>query len=236
MVTQPTLRELLEAGAHFGHKTSRWDPRMKKYIFTSKNGVHVINLEKTQSQLAEACDFLAKMSAAGKNIVFVGTKKQAQEIVKKAAENCDCSSITERWLGGTLTNFNVILRGVKNLERMEMKANGPEFEELRKRDKVKLQKAIEKSQRLVGGLLELKAKPEVMILIGSHDEKIALKEAIKTGITTIALVDTNTNPDVIDFPIPANDDATKSISLFANLFAKVIKEGRSAAKAAMSNS
>jgi len=231
MITQPTLREMLEAGAHFGHKTSRWDPRMKKYIFTAKSGVHVINLEKTAEKLAEACDFLGKMAASGKNIVFVGTKKQAQEIVKKAAESCNCSSITERWLGGTLTNFNIVMRGVKNLDRLKVKLNSPEFEEMRKRDKVKLQKEIEKGEGLVGGLLGLKAKPDVLILIGSHDEKNALKEATKIGVTTVALVDTNSNPEAVDYAIPANDDATKSISLFANLFAKVIKEGKAAGAA-----
>lgn len=232
MVTLPTLREMLEAGVHFGHKTSRWDPRMKKYIFTSKSGVHVINLEKTEEQLKEAVEFLSKSATNGRNIVFVGTKKQAQEIVKKAAESCGCSSITERWLGGTLTNFNVILRAVKNLERMKLKINSPEIEEMRKRDRVKLQKAIDKSERLVGGLLGLTNKPDILVLIGAHDEKNAVKEAAKLGIPMVALVDTNANPEVVDYPIPANDDATKSISLFADLFAKVIREGKGAAKAA----
>ena len=232
MVTLPTLREMLEAGVHFGHKTSRWDPRMKKYIFTSKSGVHVINLEKTEEQLKESVEFLSKSAANGRNIVFVGTKKQAQEIVKRAAESCGCASITERWLGGTLTNFNVILRAVKNLERMKLKMNSPEIEEMRKRDKVKMQKEIEKSERLVGGLLGLTNKPDILILIGSHDEKNAVKEAAKLGIPMVALVDTNANPELVDYAIPANDDATKSISLFADLFAKVIKEGKSNAKAA----
>lgn len=226
MVTLPTLRELAEAGAHFGHKTSRWDPRMKNFIFTSKNGVHVINLENTVAELQKALDFLSESAKQKKNIIFVGTKKQAQEIVKKAADDAGCFSITERWLGGTLTNFNVILRAVKNLERLKIKLGSPEFESMRKRDKVKLQKAIEKSERLVGGLVGLSAKPDVLILIGSHDEKNAVREAIKLGIKTVAIVDSNGNPEEIDFPIPANDDATKSISLFSNLFAKVIKEGR----------
>ena len=235
MVTQPTLREMLGAGVHFGHKTSRWDPRMKKFIFTSKNGVHVINLEKTAEALLEACEFLYKSASNGRNIVFVGTKKQAQELVKKAANDCGCSSITERWLGGTLTNFNVILRAVKNLERMKLKVGSPDFEEMRKRDRVKMQKAIEKSERLVGGLLGLTAKPDILILIGSHDEKNAVKEANKLSIPTVAIVDSNSNPEDIDYPIPANDDATKSISLFADLFAKVIREGK-AAGAAISKS
>ncbi len=226
MVTLPTLRQMIEAGVHFGHKTSRWDPRMKKFIFTAKAGVHVINLEKTREELAKACDFLAQMAKIDKNIVFVGTKKQAQEIVKKAANSCSCPSITERWLGGTLTNFNVILRAVKNLERMRITINSPEFEQMRKRDKVKMQKEAEKSERLVGGLVGLKNKPDALILIGAHDEKNAVKEAQKLGIPTVALVDTNANPIEITYPIPANDDATKSISLFADLFAKVIRESK----------
>lgn len=226
MVSLPTLRELLDAGVHFGHKTSRWDPRMKKFIFTSKNGVHVINLEKTSEQLNEAVEFLSKSAMNGRNIVFVGTKKQAQEIVKKAASSCGCPSITERWLGGTLTNFSVILKAVKNLERMKLKIASPDIEEMRKRDRVKLQKDIEKAERLVGGLLGLTNKPDILVLIGSHDEKNAVKEASSLSIPMVALVDTNANPEVIDYPIPANDDATKSISLFADLFAKVIREGK----------
>ncbi len=226
MVTMPTLREMLEAGVHFGHKTSRWDPRMNKFIFTAKSSVHVINLEKTAECLDAAMKFLSQASASGKNIVFVGTKKQAQDLVKKAANDCGAHYVTERWLGGTLTNFNIVLRGVKNLERMKLKVSSPEYESMRKRDKVKLQKDIEKSERLVGGLIGMNSKPDVLILIGAHDEKNAICEAKKLGIPTVALVDTNANPGEIDYAIPANDDATKSISLFANLFAKVIKEGK----------
>ncbi len=231
MVKAPTLREMLEAGVHFGHKTSRWDPRMAPYIFAAKNKVHVINLEKTAEQLEKAIEFLRKASSEGKNIVFVGTKKQAQEIVKKAAVDCSCFCITERWLGGTLTNFSTVLKSVKKLERMKLKQNSPEFDEMRKRDRVHLQKSIEKSERLVGGMIGMNSKPDVLVLIGAHDEKNAVKEAASVSVPIVALVDTNANPSDISYPIPANDDATKSISLFANLFAKVIKEGKSLAKA-----
>jgi len=231
MVKVPTLREMLEAGVHFGHKTSRWDPRMAPYIFAAKNKVHVINLEKTAEQLEKAIEFLRKASSEGKNIVFVGTKKQAQEIVKKAAVDCSCFCITERWLGGTLTNFSTVLKSVKKLERMKLKQNSPEFDEMRKRDRVHLQKSIEKSERLVGGMIGMNSKPDVLVLIGAHDEKNAVKEAASVSVPIVALVDTNANPSDISYPIPANDDATKSISLFANLFAKVIKEGKSLAKA-----
>lgn len=226
MVKTPSLRELLEAGVHFGHKTSRWDPRMDKFIFTAKNKVHVINLEKTVEQLEAAMKFVSSAGQAGKNIVFVGTKKQAQEIVKKAAEDCGCSYVADRWLGGLITNFFVVQKSVKKLERMKLTQTSPDFEMMRKRDKVRLAKSIEKSERLVGGLLGMNSKPDVLILIGAHDEKNAVKEANTLNIPIVALVDTNTNPEEIDYPIPANDDATKSISLFANLFAKVIKEAK----------
>lgn len=230
MVKAPTLREMLEAGVHFGHKTSRWDPRMSKFIFAAKNSVHVINLEKTAEKLDEAMKFLSHASANGKNIVFVGTKKQAQEFVKKAALDCGCFYVTERWLGGTLTNFGVVSKSVKNLERMRLKVSTPEYEEMRKRDKVRMQKSMEKSEKLVGGLVGMNSKPDIIILIGAHDEKNAICEANKLNVPIVALVDTNSNPEEIDYPIPANDDATKSISLFASLFAKVIKEGKAQSK------
>lgn len=225
MIKTPTLRELLEAGVHFGHKTSRWDPRMDKFIFTAKNKVHVINLEKTVENLELAMKFLREASQAGKNIVFVGTKKQAQEIVKKAAEDCGCPYVANRWLGGLITNFSVVQKSAKKLERMKIIQNSPEYETMRKKDKVKLIKGIEKSERLVGGLVGMNSKPEVLVLIGAHDEKNAIKEAKTLGVPIVALVDTNTNPEEITYPVPANDDATKSISLFASLFAKVIKDG-----------
>jgi small subunit ribosomal protein S2 len=226
MVETPTLKEMLEAGVHFGHKTSRWHPKMAPYIFASKSGVHVINLERTQEKLREALLYLAKVASEGKKVVFVGTKKQAGEIVKSAAENCDMPYVTERWLGGTLTNFSVVQRAIKKLERMKIQASGPDIETLKKRDRVKLLQAIEKSEKLVGGLVRLTELPEALILIGAHDEKNAAAEAKAAGIKIVALLDTNANPSEVDFPIPANDDATKSIAMFVKLFADTIKKNK----------
>jgi small subunit ribosomal protein S2 len=228
MVTLPTLREMLEAGVHFGHKTSRWHPKMAKFVFGAKSGVHVIDLEKTQVQLKEALDFLAQASKEGKTILFVGTKKQAQELVKKGAEDCGMPYIVSRWLGGMLTNFNTVQRSFKKLERDKVIAGSPEFAEMKKRDKVKLMKEIEKGDRLVGGLVGLTKQPDVIILIGVHDEKNAIKEATQSGVITIGIVDTNADPGLVDYPIPANDDATKAIDLFVNLFSKTIKENKGA--------
>jgi len=224
MVKLPTLPELLEAGVHFGHKTARWNPKMKSSIFASKSGVHIINLEKTSEQLKAALDFLAVETKAGKKIVFVGTKKQAQEIVKKAAESCGMPYVTARWLGGTITNFDIVQKAFKKLERAKLTLQSKEAEELTKRDKVLMQKEIEKGERLVGGLVSMQKRPEVLILIGAYDEKNAIAEANMVGIPTIALTDSNSDPKKVTYPIAANDDATKSISLFTELFAKVIRE------------
>jgi small subunit ribosomal protein S2 len=226
MVSTPTLKEMLQAGVHFGHKTSRWHPKMAPYIFASKSGVHVINLEKTQEKLKEALEYLEKVSSEGKKAVFVGTKKQAQEIVKEAALSCGMPYITERWLGGTLTNFAVVQKAIKKLEKMKVMSQGREFEEMKKRDRVKLAQAIEKSEKLVGGLVTMTEVPEALILIGAHDEKNAVLEAKSAGVKIVALLDSNANPIGIDFPIPANDDATKSITMFSKLFADTIKKNK----------
>lgn len=230
MVNLPTLPELLEAGVHFGHKTARWNPKMKPNLFAAKSGVHIINLEKTLEQLKIALEFLSEETKAGKTIVFVGTKKQAQDIVKKAAISCDMPYVTARWLGGTLTNFEIVQRAFKKLEKDRLILLGKESEKLTKRDKVLLQKEIEKYEKLVGGLLKLQKKPDVLILIGAYDEKNAILEANKIGVPTVALVDSNADPNKITYPIAANDDATKSISLFAELFAKTIRENKSVVK------
>jgi len=230
MVETPTLKEMLGAGVHFGHKTSRWHPKMAPYIFASKSGVHVINLEKTQEKLALALEYLAKISSEGKKAVFVGTKKQAQAIVKEAAEACTMPYVTERWLGGTLTNFAVVQKAIKKLEKMKVLSQSRDFEEMKKRDRVKLMQAIEKSEKLVGGLVTMTEVPEALILIGAHDEKNAVLEAKSAGVKIVALLDSNANPAGIDFPIPANDDATKSITMFSKLFADTIKKNKTLAK------
>ena len=226
MTKLPSLRDLLEAGVHFGHKTSRWNPQMEEHLYTSKSGVHVINLEKTSEMLAIAAKFLAEASGSGKTILFVGTKKQAQEIVKKEAAACGMPYVTERWLGGLITNFSTVRRASEKLKKAQERKTSDEYELLSTRDKVKLDKEIEKRETLVGGLVDMVKKPDVVILIGAQDEKNALEECKYSKIPTLALVDSNTDPRAIDYPIPANDDATKSIELFVKLFSKIIVENK----------
>ena len=231
MVNLPSLREMLDNGVHFGHKTSRWHPKMASYIFMAKNGVSVINLEKTEEELKKAADYVRTIAAEGKTIVFVGSKKQAQELVKKAALNCGMPYVNVRWVGGTLTNFETVKVAIKKFkgqkEQLALEANS----KLSKKELSKLREVTEKGEKLFGGLVTLEKKPDAMILLGAHDEKNALREANLEKIPVIAMVDTNMDPTSIDYPIPANDDATKSIELFAGLFSRIIKENKGLAKA-----
>lgn len=230
MVKLPTLRELLDAGVHFGHKTSRWHPKMEEYVFMSKNGVHVINLEKTADKLEIAIEFVKRLAEEGKTVVFVGTKKQATAIIQKAALSCEMPYVNFRWVGGTLTNFDNI-RGAIDRFKKEKESFADNESKLSKKELSKLRERIAKGEKLFGGLVNMTKKPDALFLIGAHDEKNALKEAIIEDVPVIAVVDTNTDPTQIEFPIPANDDATNSINLFANLFAQTIKEYKALAKA-----
>ena len=225
MAKLPSLRDLLDAGVHFGHRTSRWHPRMEDYIFMSKNGVHVINLEKTEVELEKAVMFLAKLASEGKTIVFVGTKKQAGAIVQKAAIECGMPYVNFRWIGGTLTNFDMVRSSAVKYKEMK-DALDNNTENLSKKELSKIREKVEKGDKLFGGLVNMTKKPDAFIVIGAHDEKNTIKEATIEGVPVIALVDTNSDPTQVEFPIPANDDATKSIELFADLFARVIKENK----------
>lgn len=225
MVELPTLREMLDAGVHFGHKTSRWSPRMAPYIFMAKSGVHVINLEKTQEKLKEALDFLVEEAKSNKAIVFVGTKKQSQDIIKMAAGENSIAYINERWLGGTLTNYDAIKAAIIRYKK-QLSVLSDKESNLSKTELSKLRKEVARGEKLFGGLIDLDCKPEILVLFGSHDEKNALKEAKAQGVKIVALVDTNADPTEVDYPVPANDDATKSVKLFVELFAEVIKEAR----------
>lgn len=229
MVVSPTLRELLDAGVHFGHKTARWHPKMKPYIFMAKSGVHVINLEKTSEMLDKALAFAAELSKEGKKVIFVGTKKQASEIVRKAAESCGMPYVNFRWVGGTLTNFPNIKDSIARYKK-EKAALAEENTKLNKKELSKLREVVEKGNKLFGGLVDLDKKPDALFLIGAHDEKNALREAKNENIPVIALVDTNSDPTVIDYPIPANDDATKSLELFAGVFSKTILQNKGLVK------
>lgn len=225
----PTLRDLLNAGVHFGHKTSRWQPKMEPYIFMAKNGVHVINLEKTSEKLTEAVNFLKNLAGTGKVIVFVGSKKQASDIIKNAAKSCGMPYVNNRWVGGLLTNFETIKTAIGNFKKdKETLENNSAT--MSKKVQAKLRGRVEKSEKIFGGLVDLAKKPDALILLGSHDEKNALREAAIEKIATVAIVDTNADPTAVTYPVPANDDATKSLELFANLFAQVIKENKGTAK------
>lgn len=221
MLELPSLREMLDAGVHFGHKTSRWSPKMAPYIFMAKSGVHVINLEKTQEKLKEALDFLTEAAKENKAIVFVGTKKQSQDIIKTAAEENGIAYINERWLGGTLTNYDVIRAAIARYKKQLATISDTELR-MSKTELSRLRKEAVRGEKLFGGLVGLDRKPEVLVLFGAHDEQNALKEAENQGIKVVALCDTNADPTEIDYPIPANDDATKSVTLLANFLAKAI--------------
>ena len=225
MAQLPTLRELLDAGVHFGHKTARWHPKMAGYIFISKAGVHVVNLEKTADKMKEAVDFIAAETAKGALSMFVGTKKQSSEIVKAAAISCGAPYVNVRWLGGCLTNFDAIRTAVKKFEKDKAELSN-ENTILNKSELSKVRKDVARGEKFLEGLIPLVKKPDILILFGSHDEKNAVKEAKVTGAKIVALTDTNADPSIIDFPIPANDDATKSVKLFAELFAKTINENK----------
>ncbi|KKT77587.1 MAG: 30S ribosomal protein S2 [Parcubacteria group bacterium GW2011_GWF2_44_8] len=227
----PTLREMLDAGVHFGHKTSRWFPKMAPYIYTSKAGVHVINLEKTADKLKEALNFIEKEAAAGKVFIFVGTKKQSGDIVKEAAIAAGMPYVSSRWLGGTITNFEAIKSSTKKFKKQKEELENESSSNLNKSEISKLRKEVARGEKFLGGLVGLERKPDGLILFGSHDEKNALKEAKCDDIPVIAIVDTNADPTQVEFPIPANDDATKSVKLFADLIAKTIKEATASRKA-----
>ncbi|MDO8536433.1 MAG: 30S ribosomal protein S2 [Candidatus Omnitrophota bacterium] len=220
------MKSLLEAGVHFGHETKRWNPKMKKYIFGEKNKIYIIDLEKTQSAVLKACDFLSKVASEGGNILFVGTKKQAQEIVKEEALRCGMFYVNQRWLGGMLTNFQTIKKSIKRLEDIEAMREDGRFDKISKKEVSQLNKEAFKLNKNLEGIRSMGKPPKVMFVIDSKKEDIAVKEARKIGIPIVALVDTNCDPDVIDYPIPGNDDAIRSIKLIMSIVADSILGGR----------
>lgn len=221
-----TIKELLEAGAHFGHQTSRWHPAMKKYVFTKREGIHIIDLEQTAAMLAKACEFAKQVAAEGGVILFVGTKKQAQEAIEQEAKRCGMYYVNQRWLGGVLTNFVTIQARIDQLVRLEDQKSRGDFERLPKKEAQKLEKEILRLNRLMGGFKEMTNLPNALYIVDPTKEKIALAEARRMGIPVIAIVDTNCNPNEIDYPIPANDDAIKAIKLMCSKIADAIIEGK----------
>ena len=220
------MKQLLEAGVHFGHQTRRWDPRMAEYIFQARNGIHIIDLQKTSKKLDEAYEFVRAQAEEGKNILFVGTKKQAQECVKEAAEKCGMFYINERWLGGTLTNFPTIRARVERLAELEVMEENGTFEVLPKKEVVLLRKEMDKLNKNLGGIKEMTALPDVMFVVDPKKEHIAILEAKKLNIPVVGLIDTNCNPNDVDYVIPGNDDAIRAVKLMTDVMANAVIEGR----------
>lgn len=217
-----TMKNLLESGVHFGHQVKRWDPRMKKYIFAERNGIHIIDLQKTIAAIKDGYDEVRKVTASGKSILFVGTKKQAQQAVQKEAERCGMFYVNNRWLGGMLTNFSTIKKSLQRLKKIEKMEIDGTFENLTKKEVSALQKEKTKLEKNLGGIKEMKELPGALFVIDTHKEQIAVAEARRMGIPIIAVVDTNCNPEGIDYPIPGNDDAIRAISLFTSIIANAV--------------
>jgi small subunit ribosomal protein S2 len=222
-----TVKQLLEAGAHFGHQTSRWNPRMKSYIFTKRNGIHIIDLEQTSALLFKACDLIRQVVAEGGTVLFVGTKKQAQSIVEEEAKRSGMFYVNQRWIGGMLTNFATIQARIDYLVRLEDRKAKGDFNRLPKKEAQKLEEEIIRMNRILGGFKEMTSLPSVMFIIDPTKEDIALAEAKRVGIPVVAIVDTNANPDVVDYPIPGNDDAIRAIKLVTGKIADAAIEGKS---------
>ena len=220
------MKQLLESGVHFGHQTRRWNPKMAKFIFTERNGIYIIDLQKTVKKVEEAYDFLREVAQNGEVVLFVGTKKQAQESVKEEAIRANMFYVNERWLGGMLTNFKTIETRVKRLKQLETMAEDGTFELLPKKEVIGLRHEMEKLEKYLGGIKDMPKMPGALFVIDPKKERIAIAEAKKLGIPVVATVDTNCDPDEIDFPIPANDDAIRAVKLLTGKMADAVLEGR----------
>lgn len=225
-----SLRELLEAGVHFGHQTRRWNPKMRPYIYGQKNGIHIIDLQKTARNLIDASRFLTSTVQRGHTVLFVGTKRAAQDVVADEARRCGMFYVNNRWLGGTLTNFQTVRKSIERLNQLEKARDEGKFELLSKKDVLQLNREIEKMNRALGGIKEMKNLPRAIFIIDPKREAIAIREANKLKIPVVALCDTNCDPDGITHVIPCNDDAIKSIQLFTHAIAGAIVEGSQAGR------
>jgi len=219
-----TMKNLLESGVHFGHQTKRWDPRMKKYIFAERNGIHIIDLQKTIVAIKDAYEAVRKTVLAGKSVLFVGTKKQAQQTVEREAKRCGMFHVNNRWLGGMLTNFSTIKKSLLRLKKLEKMEVDGTFENLTKKEIARLMKERTKLEKNLGGIKEMKELPGIVFIIDTRKESIAVTEARKVNVPIVAVVDTNCNPEGITFPIPGNDDAIRAINLFAQIIANAVIE------------
>lgn len=221
-----SMKQLLEAGVHFGHQTRRWNPKMKPYIFTERNGIYIVDLQKTVKMVDVAYNFIKEQAANDANILFVGTKKQAQDSIEESAKKCGMYYINHRWLGGTLTNWNTIQKRIKRLKQLKKMEEDGTFERLPKKEVAVLTKQREKLEKFLGGIEDMPGLPDVLFIVDPHKEQIAVKEANKLNIPVVAMVDTNTDPDDIDYIIPSNDDAIRAIKLITGKMADAVIEGR----------
>jgi small subunit ribosomal protein S2 len=231
MAQTTTYKELLDAGAHFGHLTRKWDPKMAPYIFMEKNGIHIIDLNKTLVSLEQASAAIRNIAKSGRKVMFVATKKQAQEIVTEEAKRLKMPFVTDRWLGGMLTNFTTVRKSLKKMSTIDkMVKENTAYAALAKREKLMMSREREKLERVLGGIADLSRLPAALFVIDVKREHIAVKEAQKLGIPVFAICDTNSNPELVQFPIPANDDASKSIQLIVGVIGKAIEDGLSERK------
>jgi small subunit ribosomal protein S2 len=226
-MAEVTIKQLLEAGVHFGHQTSRWDPKMKPYIFGARNGIHIIDLQQTVIMLREVCNFVRDLAAQGGQLLFVGTKKQAQEVVREEAERCSMFFVNNRWPGGMLTNFQTIRKSIERLKKIEEMLEAPAIAQaLTKRELLGLSRERDKLMAALGGIKNMRKLPDALFIIDTKKEEIAVQEANKLGIPVVAPVDTNCDPDVISYKVPGNDDAIRAIRLFTNVIAEAVVEGK----------
>ncbi len=221
-----SMKQLLEAGVHFGHQTRRWNPKMRRYIFTERNGIYIIDLQKTARKLEEAYRFVNEIAAEGGEILFVGTKKQAGESVKEEAQRCGMHYVNARWLGGMMTNFKTIRTRIERLEQLHKMEEDGTFDLLPKKEVIKLNLEIEKLEKFLGGIKDMKSLPAALFIVDPRKERIAVAEAKKLGIPIVAIVDTNCDPDEIDYVIPGNDDAIRAVKLISNVMANAVLEAK----------
>lgn len=221
-----SVKALLEAGVHFGHQTKRWNPKMKKYIFGERNGIYIIDLQKTAQKLDEAYEFTKGIAAEGQSVLFVGTKRQAQDIIEEQAGRCGAFYVTHRWLGGMLTNFQTIRKSIQKLKKLEAAATDGTFEKLPKKEVIKLEKERERLLKTLRGIKEMEALPGMVYLVDTGMEYTAVLEARRLLIPSVAIVDSNCDPDLIDYPVPGNDDALRAVRLITSKIADAVIEGR----------
>ncbi len=228
MAVEITMKELLEAGVHFGHQTRRWNPKMKEYIFGERNGIHIIDLQKTLKMFREASRFVGELSAQGRTVLFVGTKRQAQEAVAEEAKRCGAFFVNHRWLGGTLTNWSTLQKSIKRLKLLKAMSEDGRMLELSKKEKARLEREMKHLFQNLEGIENMAQLPDAMFVIDSNAEEIAVKEARRMGVPVVSVVDTNCDPDVVDWIIPGNDDALRAIRLFTSKISESVLEGHNA--------